>query len=92
MTKVDRIYINNYYEMWAEDIQFDDEYEVPEELNKIQYSLLNQYIQKHPLYNQICIDIKKWESDPLMNYVMSEDLEDICLEWFDNNIVKKSVV
>jgi hypothetical protein len=89
-------YLNNYFEMFLEDKIYDGIIEHYRDLTPEEYKNLIAYIEQHELYDSILADIERWENanpnpdddddDDYDPSVMSDDLQDLCLDWFEDNI------
>ena len=78
-------YLNNYFEQFLEDKIDDEVIDDYRDLTKQEFKQLLAYLEQHKLYDSILADIVKWEHSTDSD-VMSEDLQDICLDWFEENI------
>ena len=86
-------YLNNYFESFLEDLYEDEDEVLWRDLSQDEFKQLVAYIEQHELHTSILADIEKWENydededdedyDPS---VMSDDLMDLCNEWFHENI------
>lgn len=84
-TIIDYNYLNNYFGLFQEDAVFEDSID-QRDLTPREYQQLVEYLKRQDTYNHILEEIEQWEQKPCAQPVMSEHLQDLCLEWFDNNI------
>jgi hypothetical protein len=94
---MDYNYLNGYFQVFIEDLYFDEDEVLWRDLTNEEYQALVKYISEHELYDSILADIEKWENyeepeddededDDYDPSVMSEDLEGLCIQWFEKHV------
>ena len=89
-------YLNGYFELFLEELYEDEDQVLWRDLTQEEFIQLVAHIEQHELFDSILADIEKWENyeepedededDDYDPSVMSDDLMDICNEWFQENI------